>query len=199
MIQVRDLSEADAPDLAPIHRASFQGTMGVALGPSYTSRMLAAYLSHRSGIAVGSFADREPVAYVFGAPEQDLATIQRGLMPSMVRGVLTHPRVLLHRDFVPTLPLRVRALLQRRAAPRETDSCAFALVGIGVSPARRGSGLGRGVLDAFAKRVFAEGHTRISLEVYADNAAAVRLYEAAGYAAQRIMPNVLRYTLTKAG
>lgn len=62
------------------------------------------------------------------------------------------------------------------------DECE--LLRIGVRPEARRHGLGQAALEAFhaecARRVVA----RVLLEVRADNAAARRLYEAAGYAAE---------------
>ena len=54
-------------------------------------------------------------------------------------------------------------------------------LGMGVVAAHRGMGLGRRLLDATLAAAWETGLTRIELEVYADNAAAVRLYESAGF------------------
>ena len=54
-------------------------------------------------------------------------------------------------------------------------------LGMGVVAAHRGNGLGRRLLDATLAAAWATGLRRIKLEVYASNAAAVRLYESAGF------------------
>jgi ribosomal-protein-alanine N-acetyltransferase len=56
------------------------------------------------------------------------------------------------------------------------------LVSIGVSPALRGSGLGRALLEAAVDRAAALGAVQMHLEVAVDNAPALRLYETAGFA-----------------
>ena len=54
-------------------------------------------------------------------------------------------------------------------------------LGMGVVAAHRGKSLGRRLLDATLAAAWATGLRRIELEVYADNAAAVRLYESSGF------------------
>jgi RimJ/RimL family protein N-acetyltransferase len=55
-------------------------------------------------------------------------------------------------------------------------------LGMGLLPAYRGRGLGRRLLDETVRRTFAQGLTRIELEVYASNRAAIALYERYGFA-----------------
>jgi GNAT superfamily N-acetyltransferase len=195
-LAVRDLSPSEARSVTPLHRTSFAGTMGVALGERYVERMLDEYLSHSEGIGVGAFAAKEPVAYVFGAPAEALASIQRRLLPHMVLGVAAHPRVLAHRHFLRTLPGRIGNLAAARSpvAPRDSEPT-FALVGIGVHPAARGRGLGKQIIQAFTERVFARGHTRIILDVYETNTAALRLYENAHWTRAHTVRGVARYEL----
>jgi GNAT superfamily N-acetyltransferase len=52
--------------------------------------------------------------------------------------------------------------------------------GFGVAPAWRGKGLGRRLMSALVERARAYGLRQLSLDVLAENAAAVRLYEGAG-------------------
>jgi ribosomal-protein-alanine N-acetyltransferase len=56
------------------------------------------------------------------------------------------------------------------------------LVSLGVVPERRGAGLGRRLLDAVAAEAAVRGAAQMHLEVAVDNATAVRLYEAGGFA-----------------
>jgi RimJ/RimL family protein N-acetyltransferase len=55
-------------------------------------------------------------------------------------------------------------------------------LGMGLLPAYRGRGLGRRLLDETVRRTFAQGLTRIELEVYESNRAAIALYERYGFA-----------------
>ena len=53
---------------------------------------------------------------------------------------------------------------------------------VAVTPAARGHGLGRRLLDELEARAAARRAASVMLEVRADNAAAIGLYERAGYA-----------------
>ncbi len=53
---------------------------------------------------------------------------------------------------------------------------------VAVTPAARGHGLGRRLLDELEARAVARRAASVMLEVRADNAAAIALYERAGYA-----------------
>lgn len=52
---------------------------------------------------------------------------------------------------------------------------------ISVDSARRGEGLGRGLLDALHDAARELGATSMTLNVFGDNASAIRLYETSGY------------------
>ena len=54
-------------------------------------------------------------------------------------------------------------------------------VGMGVLQEWRHQGLGRALLGACIRKAFGNGLTRIELEVYADNAAAIGLYRSLGF------------------
>jgi len=54
-------------------------------------------------------------------------------------------------------------------------------VGMGVLREWRGQGLGKALLEACIRKAFANGLTRIELEVYADNANAIALYRRLGF------------------
>lgn len=56
------------------------------------------------------------------------------------------------------------------------------LLTIAVEPARRGQGLGRALLEAVIVHAAALGAAQLHLEVAVDNAAALALYERAGFA-----------------
>ncbi len=53
-------------------------------------------------------------------------------------------------------------------------------LGMGVLPAYRGRGIGRRLLGACIAKAWAQGVTRIELEVRADNGPAIGLYRAVG-------------------
>jgi ribosomal protein S18 acetylase RimI-like enzyme len=60
--------------------------------------------------------------------------------------------------------------------------------GFAVDPAERGQGLGRLLLDAACAEARRQGARRITLRVLSVNARARRLYEAAGFAVEGVLP-----------
>ncbi|MFC4492879.1 GNAT family N-acetyltransferase [Streptomyces ovatisporus] len=60
--------------------------------------------------------------------------------------------------------------------------------GLAVDPAARGRGAGHALLEAACERARGEGARRITLRVLAHNAPARRLYEAAGFAVEGVLP-----------
>lgn len=63
------------------------------------------------------------------------------------------------------------------------------LTSVAVAPDRLGRGLGARLLAEAEARAGAEGAARLRLEVRADNAAAIRLYERAGYHRFKVVPH----------
>ena len=73
------------------------------------------------------------------------------------------------------------------------------LARVGVAPADRGRGFGRLLLRQVIEHARALGGSRLELNVYSDNRAAVRLYTSAGFEAQPQdagRPEVLRMALS---
>ncbi|GAA2110957.1 GNAT family N-acetyltransferase [Actinomadura alba] len=60
--------------------------------------------------------------------------------------------------------------------------------GFAVDPAERGRGLGRLLLDAVFEEARSQGARRITLRVLSVNTRARRLYEAAGFAVEGVLP-----------
>lgn len=87
-------------------------------------------------------------------------------------------------------PTARRALMERLAQTHDL----FARVGteeyylskMAVVPDRRGTGMGRHVLEEFIAAGEEQGHDRFSLDVAAENAPALNLYESAGFRRQEV-------------
>lgn len=76
------------------------------------------------------------------------------------------------------------ALIERRRGSRIAR-----LTSIAVDPAHLGAGIGRRLLEAVEAEALAQGRDRLRLEVRAGNAAAIRLYERAGYRRFAVVPD----------
>ena len=75
--------------------------------------------------------------------------------------------------------------------PRGTPGCAF-IYDIEIDEAHRGAGYGRALLAAADDAVRSRGLDAIELNVFADNARAIRLYETSGY---RVVTQQMRKSL----
>jgi len=66
-------------------------------------------------------------------------------------------------------------------------------LGMGVLPGYRGRGIGARLLEASVAKARAKGITRIELDARADNGAALRLYERAGFRREALKRNAMRF------
>lgn len=62
-------------------------------------------------------------------------------------------------------------------------------LGMGVAKAFRGEGIGDALLTAITEAAIAKGYTRLELEVFANNTAAITLYEKHGFVEEGIKRN----------
>ncbi|MDR2213031.1 MAG: GNAT family N-acetyltransferase [Pseudomonadales bacterium] len=94
------------------------------------------------------------------------------------------------RTFIPKLSVQFVAITQGTVVgwcdisiPRKRDGfCHCGVLGMGLLPEFRRRGLGERLLRATIDAAHANGLSRIELEVYASNHAAIRLYERLGFA-----------------
>ncbi|HET9977892.1 MAG TPA: GNAT family N-acetyltransferase [Burkholderiaceae bacterium] len=66
-------------------------------------------------------------------------------------------------------------------------------LGMGLLASHRGRGLGERLLRACLAKAQAQGLTRIELQVRADNAAAIRLYERVGFTHEAVQRQAMRF------
>jgi len=71
--------------------------------------------------------------------------------------------------------------------------CHTGRLGMGVLATHRGRGIGRRLLAACVTAARAQGISRIELEARADNAAAIALYESAGFAHEALKRRAMRF------
>ena len=78
--------------------------------------------------------------------------------------------------------------------PNWADAVAHCgILGMGVLAKYRGRGIGTALLSACLAKAAAKGISRVVLEVRADNANAIHLYEKAGFAVEARMRNAMRF------
>jgi ribosomal protein S18 acetylase RimI-like enzyme len=66
-------------------------------------------------------------------------------------------------------------------------------LGMGVLPAYRGRGIGRRLLEASIAKAWAQGITRIELEVRVDNERAIGLYRSLGFEQEAVKRRAMRF------
>ena len=72
--------------------------------------------------------------------------------------------------------------------PLPTNAHVRQIQGLAVEPSLRGGGIGRALIDAACERARAQGARRITLRVLSSNAPAQRLYAAAGFTVEGVLP-----------
>lgn len=182
-IVAMDLAHLDA--LVRLHTATFAGTAGVALGRTYVKRFIAWFIHYPQAIKLVCIVDGDVVGYVFGAPSDYHTALNRDLFWTVAVAYVTHPWLVLRRDFRHAVQVRFLSMLTRRskapAAPTgaqaQPDGLTFRLTAIGVSPTMRKRNIGVQLVKAYEQAVWHAGGREIQLSVYRSNAAARRLYE----------------------
>jgi ribosomal protein S18 acetylase RimI-like enzyme len=76
----------------------------------------------------------------------------------------------------------------RPASPLASNAHVQQIQGLGVDPGWRGRGIGRALVEAACDHARARGARRITLRVLGTNPAARRIYEAAGFRVEGVLP-----------
>jgi ribosomal-protein-alanine N-acetyltransferase len=135
----------------------------------------------------GLFARGEPV--LSEATSRDAAAIaalhaasfRRGWSEQEVEGLLTDRQVITHRAAIGSK--LVGFIMSRRAADEAE------ILSVAVARASQGGGLGRKLLDLHLRRLAALGARAVFLEVDEHNAAAIHIYDRAGFQEVSRRPN----------
>lgn len=200
-IRIASIDARHIDDLARLHRAAFRGSMNARLGDGYARALIAWFRRGDERIALEAMrGDGEPIGYVLGAPVGYARRMNRDLARNAAGGLLRRPWLLVDREFRATLWSRLRLLVgfsRAATAPPQLPEPTMSLVGIGVSSASRGEGVGSLLMAEFERRARALGMKSMRLSVRIDNAAAVRCYEKNGWrlcAAAAELPSVRYYS-----
>lgn len=201
-IYIRIATSDDLSRLTDVHARAFAGTLGASLGDRYLSAFLGYFLRAPSALCVVAEAKAGVLAgYVFGAPDGYSHELDRRMLPNVVLSILTHPRAVLHANFLRHMPARARSLLKRPIAGTDAlpvpRAPTFDLVGIGTNPDFRGRGVGARVLHEFVERAFERDFASVVLDVHAHNAAARRMYESSGWSVLWDLGPTLRYRIDR--
>ena len=133
------------------------------------------------------FARAEPVLSEAGARDAGAiaalhaASFRRGWSEQEVEGLLLDRQVLTHRA---TLGGRLAGFIMSRLAGDEAE-----ILSVAVAARQQGRGLARGLLNLHLRRLAGLGARTVFLEVDEHNAAAIRLYDRAGFREVARRPN----------
>ena len=114
------------------------------------------------------------------------ASFARGWNEQEVEGLLTDRHVVAHRAM---LGVRMAGFIMSRVVEDEAE-----ILSVAVAAARRGRGLARNLLDLHLRRLAGLGARTVFLEVDEHNAAAIRLYDRAGFRQISRRPNYYQAT-----
>jgi ribosomal-protein-alanine N-acetyltransferase len=133
---------------------------------------------HAPVLSEASTRDAAAIAALHGA------SFHRGWSEDEVETLLIDRAVIAHRASAGS---RLAGFILSRCAGGEAE-----ILSVAVDPGRRGSGLGRDLLDLHLRRLAGIGVTAVFLEVSENNAAARRLYARAGFREVGRRPNYYR-------
>ncbi len=178
----RSFETGDVEALARLHPQVFSGSMGASLGDRYLRAFFRWFSTYPEASSVVCLLNGQLAGYVLGAPHGYSPRITRELFPEIAYAVVTHPFVVLrHTNFVAQIRVRTRALFGVAGPGDAYGAETFDLVGIGTAPFARGKGIGKQLLRRFEELVFGRGFPRLMLQVYANNQAALTMYEKSGW------------------
>lgn len=188
--------------LAGLHKRVFSGYAGASAGERYLRSVFEWFVARPDAINLCVGAVGDPYGYAFGAPFGSSVQLNRDLFGELTLAILTHPWLLTRPGLGIQVRNRLRALVlgrEDRRAEGEFGAGTFNLVGIGTDPDRRRQGAGTRLLSQFSALAFAKGFVQLTLDVYARNEAAKRLYWKQGWECLIDRGEVLTLVLRRIG
>lgn len=183
MLIAERITERLLPGVVDVHMEAFRGYMNASIGREYVRRFISWFANREGAIALAALSDGRVAGYVVGAPVGYSKAMNRDLFWVVARAIALRPWLLMQKRFFVRLLQRARQLFVRRPADEgpPLPEPAMSLVGIGVSEAARGTGVGSLLLREFEKQCRSANMKSMRLSVYATNTSARALYERGGW------------------
>jgi ribosomal protein S18 acetylase RimI-like enzyme len=187
VVTIETATAALASRLAEVHRQAFPRYLSTRLGLGYCERMFACFTTTPRVFVLAAFSGTELSGYCVGAERSLLRRIDRKLRPRALWAAMTHLGAVVDRTLLASVIARVRRRARSAARPAAASPPAPApgrtllLHLVGTTAAARGQGVGRALLAAFEREALVRGYQHATLSVAADNRAARRAYELAGW------------------
>lgn len=188
---VRRLTADDLDAAVAVHRRSFPGYPNVLLGTRYVKEMLAWFSVAPRGIALAAVDGSGKITgYIVGAPVDQVTTLGRDLRPAALRGLATHPWLVVHPRILFTIwsRLRDRFVVAPAYEMPEIPTPCMGLFSIAVAAECGGRGIGQKLLAAFEADSRRLAMQSMYLSVFPNNGAARRVYEKAGWTPLPVPP-----------
>jgi ribosomal protein S18 acetylase RimI-like enzyme len=172
-VNVRVGTEADVGFAAALHTSEITEGFLPTLGRAFLARLYRRRVRSQHSFLLIADDDGVPVGFVAGS--EDVRALYRAFLvrdgvPAAARAL---PRV------IRSVGRVVETL--RYPAGGDADLPAAELLAIAVAPGGRGRGVGRALVDALTSELARRGVAAVRVVVGADNAGALRLYEACGF------------------
>lgn len=185
-----DIQERDLHQIARVHRASFPDSALSVLGPGAIRRYYGEQLNGDHVVALAIFLKDHIVGFGFGGVfHESLRGFLRKNAPYLVALLAVRPWLLrsprLREQMLPAV-----SLLQRRRVaepggkkknPPASQAAYFGILSIAVSPEIRRLGVGRMLMEEFARRAAMQGYEEMRLSVHTDNSSARKFYSSLGW------------------
>lgn len=196
-MEVRPMTEQDIDAAASVHLRAFKGYMNASLGRNYVRKFLNWFRTSPIGIALVVADAGKPIGYVVGARLGYDADLNKALLKTGIKAILSHPNILFHSHFLGTIASRLKLLLNKKKASvkvnKEPTGIGVSLVGIAVDPANSKKGGGSMLMQSFEQKARELGYNYMRLSVYEENKTARQLYSKSGWQPLEIESPVIYY------
>ncbi len=205
-ISYRKAVSEDIDTLSKLHLNTFKNSLGTSVGLSYVKAFFKWFVLNDSTIVISCYKSERIIGYAIGAIDGYSKKLTKSILPNIILGILSHPKAVLHPNFLGLMKIRIRNLFKTQLnlttnansfIEKETNSIPFVLVGIGIDPEFRMKNLGAKLLANFENEAWCAGFKKIRLTVYKSNVHAIKFYEKANWILDSENETTLKYIKTR--
>ncbi|HXS38216.1 MAG TPA: GNAT family N-acetyltransferase [Flavipsychrobacter sp.] len=194
-VKVSPYTIDDIEMLVPIHMSAFKGYMNSSMGKNYVRKFLQWFLTYPNAITLKAEMEGQICGYVVGAPLNYGSAMNRDLFKTGVIGILTHPGIMIHENFIKAVKAKFKMLIGKKPAKvtiNNPEGNGISLISIAVSPKFSGNGVGKEIMKSFEKSA-ALNMDYMRLSVYDYNTRARAVYEKSGWTPRQQVDKTVYY------
>ncbi len=199
-VQISNFSESDLPPLSELHMEAFKGYKNAGIGRRYVREFLRWHLLADSSITLKAEIDGQTCGYIVGVPVGAQSSMNRDLLSAYAIGALTHPWVLLQRDYRASAIAKLKRVFGSGAKAKPVSPAnsrytgrGMGLVSMAVSPRQKGKGAGTALMTGAEQRAREMQYDYLRLSVYTYNDRARGIYERIGWELETTNGQVAMY------